>query len=128
LIAQLTAYCTPIAAQLSSRSTLLAFSVVELTMKNLVLTLPTFGFIVSTRAALAFGVGLLVASRIPESRRRAIGSALVAIGAATTIPAVMTVLRNRFTHGQGAERTVPGVERDERLIGAERFPRKGDDE
>jgi len=98
------------------------------TMKNLVLTLPAFGFIVSTRAALAFGIGLLVSPKIPEPRRRAIGSTLVAIGAATTIPAVMTVLRNRFTRGQRVEGTVPGVDRDERLIGAERFPRKGDDE
>ena len=97
-------------------------------MKNLVLTLPTFGFIVSTRAALAFGAGLLVSSRISEPRRRAIGSTLVAIGAATTIPAVMTVLRNCLTRSQPMERDAPGVERDERLIGAERFPRKGDDE
>jgi hypothetical protein len=100
----------------------------ELTMKNLVLTLPTLGFIVSTRAALAFGVGLLAANRISEPRRRAIGSTLVAIGAVTTIPAVMSVVRHRFTRGQPVKGTVPGVDRDERLIGAERFPRKGDDE
>jgi hypothetical protein len=100
----------------------------ELTMKNLVLTLPTFGFIVSTRAALAFGVGLLAANRISEPRRRAIGSTLVAIGAVTTIPAVMSVVRHGFTRGQPVKGTVPGVDRDERLIGAERFPRKGDDE
>jgi hypothetical protein len=100
----------------------------ELTMRNLVLTLPTFGFIVSTRAALAFGVGLLVSNSISEPRRRIIGSTLVAIGALTTIPAVMSVVRHRFTRGPCVEGTAPGVERDERLIGAERFPRKGDDE
>jgi len=60
-------------------------------MKQLTLSVPTFGFIVATRAALAFGVGLLVSAKIPEARRRAIGMTLVAIGAATTIPAARLV-------------------------------------
>jgi hypothetical protein len=60
-------------------------------MKRLTLRLPAFGFIVATRAALAFGAGLLAANRIPAERRRAVGLALVALGAATTIPAVITV-------------------------------------
>jgi len=54
-----------------------------------------FGFVVATRAALAAGVGLLLANRIPESRRRVIGLTLVSIGAATTIPAAMAVFRGR---------------------------------
>lgn len=54
-----------------------------------------FGFIVATRAALAFGVGLLVASRIPEPRRRAIALTMIGVGAATTIPAVRAVLSAR---------------------------------
>jgi hypothetical protein len=52
-----------------------------------------FGFVVATRAALAAGIGLLVSSRIPESRRRAIGLTLVSIGAVTTIPAAIAVFR-----------------------------------
>jgi hypothetical protein len=63
---------------------------------QLVLTPPLLGFIVGTRAALAFGLGLLLSERIPESRRRAVGLTLVAIGAATTIPAAMTVLGRRI--------------------------------
>ncbi|PYQ84437.1 MAG: hypothetical protein DMG03_10970 [Acidobacteria bacterium] len=59
------------------------------------LTPPVFGFVVATRAALAFGLGLLLADRIPEDRRRTVGLTLVAIGAATTIPAVMSVLGSR---------------------------------
>ena len=55
----------------------------------------TFGFLVGTRAALAFGVGLLVASRIPEATRRRLGLALVGLGAATTIPAVRMLRRSR---------------------------------
>jgi hypothetical protein len=61
-------------------------------MKNLSLSLPTFGFVVGTRAALAFGVALLVSDRIPASRRRALGYALLAIGAATTVPAARSVI------------------------------------
>jgi len=53
------------------------------------------GLIVGTRAALAFGVGLLVASRIPDSRRRSIALTLIGIGAATTFPLVRSVLSRR---------------------------------
>jgi hypothetical protein len=62
---------------------------------KLVLRPSLFGFVVATRAALAFGVGLLVASRIPEPRRRALALTLIGIGAATTIPAVRGVLGSR---------------------------------
>jgi uncharacterized PurR-regulated membrane protein YhhQ (DUF165 family) len=54
---------------------------------------PLLGFIIGTRAALAFGVGLLVADRIPEARRRSIARVLIAIGVATTIPALAMVAR-----------------------------------
>ena len=64
-------------------------------MKSFVLDVPAFAFIVATRAALAAGIGLLVADRLPADRRRAIGRMLVAIGAATTIPAVMELRRSR---------------------------------
>jgi hypothetical protein len=55
----------------------------------------TFGFLVGTRAALAFGLGLLAASRIPETRRRRIGLALLGVGAATTVPAIQMLRRSR---------------------------------
>jgi hypothetical protein len=64
-------------------------------MKTVLLSLPTFGFMVATRAALAFGVGLLVSGRIPPARRRAVGTALVAFGAATTLPAVLALREGR---------------------------------
>jgi hypothetical protein len=63
---------------------------------NLVLRPSQFGFLVATRAALAFGIGLLVANRIPEPRRRAIALTLIGIGAATTIPAVQTLRDSRI--------------------------------
>jgi len=64
-------------------------------MQSLVLSPPLLGFVVGTRAALAFGVGLLVASRIPESRRKKIAMTLIGIGAATTIPAARSIFKHR---------------------------------
>jgi hypothetical protein len=61
-------------------------------MNSLILSPPLLAFVVGTRAALAFGLGLLVADRIAKPRRRAIGLTLVAIGAATTIPAAILVV------------------------------------
>ena len=59
------------------------------------LTPPLFGFIVGTRAALGFGLGLLLADRIPAERRRAAALAFISVGAATTIPAVRALLQSR---------------------------------
>jgi hypothetical protein len=56
---------------------------------------PLLGFIVGTRAALAFGVGLLLADRIPRDKRRRIALTLIGIGAATTVPAAAAVLSRR---------------------------------
>lgn len=64
-------------------------------MKNFVLDLPTFGFVVATRAMLGVGIGLLASERLPVERRRTVGLALALIGAASTIPAVLAVKRAR---------------------------------
>ena len=64
-------------------------------MKSFNLKPSSFGFLVGTRAALAFGAGLLVASRIPEDRRKQIGLALLGLGVATTVPAVRMLRRSR---------------------------------
>ena len=92
-------------------------------MKTVTLPLPKLGFIVSTRAALAAGLGLLLADRLPVRRRRAAGLFLAALGAATTIPALRFVAR-------GARRyeSTSGVGVDRGLIGSTRYPRKGDDQ
>jgi hypothetical protein len=60
------------------------------------LELPLFMLIVATRAALGVGVGLLLAEKLRE-HRRAVGAALVAVGAVTTIPAAMALIRARQT-------------------------------
>jgi hypothetical protein len=60
---------------------------------KLKLTKHQLAFIVGTRALLATGVAMLTAGLVPPPIRRAVGIGLVAIGAATTIPAVRTIVR-----------------------------------
>jgi hypothetical protein len=64
-------------------------------MRNPHLSIPELMFVVGTRALLAAGVGLLVAGRLSNKQRRLIGGTLVAIGAVTTVPALMAVLGSR---------------------------------
>jgi len=92
-------------------------------MHTITLPLPEFGFVLATRAALAAGLGLLFADRLSPERRRIAGLTLVAFGAATTVPAARWISRG-FRRLPRTNR----VESDPRLIGATRFPRKGDDE
>jgi len=94
-------------------------------MKNITLPIPIFGFVVATRAALGLGIGLLVADRLPPERRKAAGAVLVTIGALTTIPALLAV---RQSLRRRPARIPPGVGYSRALVGATRFPRKGDDE
>ena len=68
-------------------------------MKELVISPPLLMFVVGTRAAMAFGVGLLASERIPEARRRPLALALIALGITTTIPAAMKVF------GRSADRS-----------------------
>jgi hypothetical protein len=93
-------------------------------MKEVVLALPQFAFVIGTRVALGVGIGLLVSEKLPASDRRRIGTALVAIGAASTVAALRFVRRSLRSSPQ----LVASVEQDDRLIGAMRFARRGDDE
>lgn len=60
-------------------------------MTDVQLTLPELVLLVGTRAALGVGLGLLLANRLPEGQRKAVGWSLVLIGAATTIPLAFEV-------------------------------------
>jgi hypothetical protein len=94
-------------------------------MKNVVLELPTLAFVVSTRAALGVGIGLLLSERLPMARRRAVGAAMIALGAATTIPAAIAVVRGLR---RPARRTGNVIGHDRHLVGATRYARRGDDD
>jgi Na+-driven multidrug efflux pump len=60
-------------------------------MKRFNLPAPALFFIISTRAMLGAGIGLLVSDRLGRKERRRIGAALVSIGALATIPALFAV-------------------------------------
>lgn len=96
--------------------------------KQVTLKLPIFGFVLVTRAALAGGVGLLVSRKLSDAQRRAVGMALVAIGAVTTFPAILSVIRGVDRRRFSRNERPPDVRRDERLTGSTRFPRSADDE
>ena len=55
-------------------------------MKNRILSVPELGFIVATRGMLGAGLGLLLASRLSDDRRKGIGWTLAAVGVLSTIP------------------------------------------
>jgi len=69
----------------------------EAKMKRLNLPAPAFFFIVGTRALLGAGVGLLVSDKLSRRRRKTVGAALVGLGALTTIPAILSLMRSRTT-------------------------------
>src|SRR5437660_199578 len=60
-------------------------------MRETRLTLPELGLIAGTRAALGAGVGLLLADRLSEDQRRAVGWTLFLFGLFSTIPLAFEV-------------------------------------
>lgn len=59
------------------------------------LTFPEIGLIAGTRAMLGAGAGLLLADRLNDTQRKAIGWTLLIVGAVSTVPLVMEVLSKR---------------------------------
>jgi hypothetical protein len=69
-------------------------------MREIRLVAPELGLIAATRGILGVGIGLLLASRFKRHRRRAVGIALTALGALSTIPlALRMVQRHRTSNG-----------------------------
>ena len=62
-------------------------------MRTISLRVPEIGFIAGTRAAFGAGLGLLLADRLNRRQRRKVGRMLVAIGAVTTVPVVVKLIR-----------------------------------
>jgi hypothetical protein len=58
-------------------------------------SLPELGLVAGTRAALGFGLGLLMADNWSPEQRRAIGWTLFAFGALTTVPLAFEVFSHR---------------------------------
>jgi hypothetical protein len=56
------------------------------------ITLPELALVACTRAALGAGLGLLLADRLSDEQRRAVGWSLFLVGAFSTIPLALEVL------------------------------------
>lgn len=99
-------------------------------MRQIPLTVREVAFIAGTRGALGAGLGLLASGQMNQSRRRALGWTLLAVGLLATIPAARRVLGRRLgdlgERLNGARdvvagtRPIPGAERP--LVPAERVP------
>jgi hypothetical protein len=61
--------------------------------RSVSLRIPEIGFIASTRGALGAGIGLLLADRLNHRQQKKLGWALLTIGAVTTVPIIVHVLR-----------------------------------
>ena len=64
-------------------------------MKKVKLTLPEIALIAGTRGMVGAGAGLLLADRLKDDQRKAIGWTLLIIGAFSTIPLAIQVLSKR---------------------------------
>jgi sorbitol-specific phosphotransferase system component IIBC len=76
-------------------------------MRETRLTLPELALVAATRGLLGFGLGLLLADRLPPDQRRAVGWTLVAIGVLTTFPLAADVLGKSSPLALPAARAVP---------------------
>lgn len=74
-------------------------------MKETTVTLPELALIAGTRAAGGAGLGLLLANRLSESQRRAVGWTLLLVGVLSTVPLALEVF--------GKRRVVSSGERDQ---------------
>jgi len=68
-------------------------------MKTHPVTLPEMVLVAMTRGMAGAGVGLLLSERLPSQTRRAVGWTLLAVGAATTIPILLSFLGKRDESG-----------------------------
>lgn len=64
-------------------------------MRKTTLALPVIGLIAGTRGALGAGLGLLLADKLSDAKRRTVGWTLVGVGVISTLPLVAYVLGHR---------------------------------
>ena len=64
--------------------------------QEIVLTVPNIMLIAGTRVALGVGLGLLIADKLGRDARKSAGTALLAVGALSTVPLARHILgKNR---------------------------------
>jgi hypothetical protein len=65
-------------------------------MRSARLPLPELALIAGTRGLLGAGVGLLLAPKLDDERRKTVGWTLLLVGALSTIPLALDLFRNRI--------------------------------
>jgi hypothetical protein len=70
-------------------------------MKEARVTMPELALIGGTRVALGAGIGLLLADRLTDDQRRAVGWTLMLIGAISTVPLAIEVLTKPHSYAPG---------------------------
>jgi len=81
-------------------------------MREAHVTLPELGLIAMTRGVAGVGLGLLLAGRLSDDQRRALGWGMFLVGAATTVPLALEVFgkNHRRTESVGrADRPMAAV-------------------
>jgi hypothetical protein len=68
-------------------------------MKQATLTFPKIGLIAATRGMIGAGAALLLADKLPAERRKAIGWPLLLVGALSTIPLAVSVIKKTQAAG-----------------------------
>jgi len=81
-------------------------------MRETRITLPELMLVAGTRAALGAGLGLLLANRLSEDQRRAVGWTLFLVGALCTVPLGLEVF--------GGHRLVTSAEPEDQTARASR--------
>ena len=80
-------------------------------MNRVPLSIPEVAIIGGTRAARGAGVGLLLADRLSDEQRRAVGWTLFGIGLITTIPIAVQLFSSRSNGGIRDVREAPAGSR-----------------
>jgi hypothetical protein len=76
-------------------------------MNPKIVTVPELAMIAGPRMALGAGIGLLVADRLSDEQRRAVGWTLLGVGAISTFPLAAEVM---FGHEGGSQKKLAPAE------------------
>jgi hypothetical protein len=73
-------------------------------MRETKITIPELALLAGTRALAGAGIGLLLANRLSDDQRRAVGWTLFLVGALSTIPLAFEVFGGQRLSALGEER------------------------
>jgi len=81
--------------------------------KRVPLSVPEIAIVAGTRAAFGAGVALLLGGLLKAEQRKAVGWTLVAVGAITTVPILIQILRSQDEDDAGEHSSRRHLHREE---------------